>query len=90
VQVLQKAGKNLTREKLIEAVQSGGFRNAAAGPYRYSKSDHSGIGGMQMGKISGGAQAAFGPVLETDEADGAVKEYTEQPATPPGNGIPQA
>jgi branched-chain amino acid transport system substrate-binding protein len=89
VQALQKAGKNLTREKLIEAVQSGGFKNAAVGPYRYKKGDHSGIGGMQLGKISAGNQAAFGPVLETDEGDGAVKEYGEKPTTPPGNGVPQ-
>jgi ABC-type branched-subunit amino acid transport system substrate-binding protein len=88
VQVLQKAGKNLTREKLIEAVQAGGYKNAAVGPYRYSKTDHSGIGGMQFGKISGGNQAAFGPVLETDEADGAVKESSASATTPPGNGIP--
>jgi branched-chain amino acid transport system substrate-binding protein len=88
VQALLKAGKDLSREKLIAAVESGGFKNAAAGPYRYSKTDHSGIGGMQLGKISGGVQAAFGPVYETDEGDGAVKEYTEQPTAPPGNGIP--
>jgi hypothetical protein len=90
VQALQKAGKNLTREKLIEAVESGGFKNAAVGPYRFKKGDHSGIGGMQLGKISGGTQTSFGPVLETDEGDGAVKEYTEKASTPPGNGVPQA
>jgi len=88
VQALLKAGKNLTREGLIKAIESGGFKNAAAGPYRFSKTDHSGIGGMQMGKISGGVQAAFGPVYETDEGDGAVKEYTEGATTPPTNGIP--
>lgn len=88
VQALQKAGKNLTREGIIAAIEKGGFKNAAAGPYRYSKTNHSGIGGMQMGKISGGVQAAFGPVYETDQADGAVKEYTEAPTTPTANGIP--
>jgi ABC-type branched-subunit amino acid transport system substrate-binding protein len=88
VQALQKAGKNLTREGIIAAIEKGGFKNAAAGPYRYSKTNHSGIGGMQMGKISGGVQAAFGPVFETDQADGAVKEYTEAPTTPTSNGIP--
>ncbi len=88
VQALLKAGKNLTRESMVAAVESGGFKNAAAGPYRFSKTDHSGIGGMQMGKISGGVQAAFGPVLETDEGDGPVKEYTEAPTTPTSNGIP--
>jgi ABC-type branched-subunit amino acid transport system substrate-binding protein len=88
VQALLKAGKDLTREKMIAAVESGGFKNASSGPYRFSKTDHSGIGGMQMGKISGGNQASFGPVLETDEGDGAVKEFTEAPAAPPANGIP--
>jgi branched-chain amino acid transport system substrate-binding protein len=90
VQVLLKAGKDLTREKLISAVESGGFKGAAVGPYRFSKDNHSGIGGMRMGKISGGVQAAFGPVVETDQADGPVKEYTEAAATPPANGIPTA
>jgi hypothetical protein len=33
-------------------------------------------------------QAAFGPVYETDQGDGAVKEYTESPTTPTSNGIP--
>jgi ABC-type branched-subunit amino acid transport system substrate-binding protein len=88
VQALQKAGKNLSREGIVAAIEKGGFKNAAAGPYRYSKTNHSGIGGMQMGKISGGVQAAFGPVYETDQADGAVKEYTEAPTTPTSNGIP--
>ena len=88
VQALLKAGKNLTREGLVKAIESGGFKNAAAGPYRFSKTDHSGIGGMQMGKISGGVQAAFGPVYETDDGDGAVKEYTEAATAPPSNGIP--
>ena len=43
-----------------------------------------------MGKVTGGVQAAFGPVVQTDEAAGAVQEYTEAPATPTGNGIPAA
>ena len=43
-----------------------------------------------MGKISGGAQAAFGPVVQTDDAAGPVTEYTEAASTPPANGIPTA
>ncbi|MEV4620562.1 ABC transporter substrate-binding protein [Asanoa sp. NPDC049573] len=88
VQALLKAGKDLTRENLLAAVESGGFKNAAVGPYRYSKTDHSGIGGMQMGKVTGGVQAAFGPVVQTDDAAGQVTEYTEAAAPPPANGIP--
>jgi ABC-type branched-subunit amino acid transport system substrate-binding protein len=90
VQVLLKAGKDLTRENLIAAVESGGFKNAAVGPYRFSASDHSGIGGMQMGRVTGGVQAAFGPVVQTDDGAGPVQEYTEAPATPTQNGIPAA
>jgi len=90
VQALLKAGKDLTRESLIAAIESGGFKNSAVGPYRYSKTDHSGIGGMQMGKITGGVQAAFGPVVQTDDAAGPVTEYTEAASTPPANGIPTA
>jgi ABC-type branched-subunit amino acid transport system substrate-binding protein len=90
VQALQAAGKDLTREGIIEAVEKGGFRGPGLAPLRYSGDDHSGYGGQRMTKVTGGTQEYFGPVYETDEADGPVKEYTEQPPAPPANGIPAA
>ncbi|GLY95719.1 ABC transporter substrate-binding protein [Actinoplanes sp. NBRC 103695] len=91
VQALQAAGKDLTREGIIEAVQKNGFTGGPGlAPLRYSKDDHSGYGGMRLTKITGGKAAYFGPTYETDEKDGPVQEYAQQPATPPANGIPAA
>ncbi len=36
VQALLAAGKDLTREKLLEAVQKGGFQGPGLVPFRYS------------------------------------------------------
>jgi len=90
VQALQAAGKNLTRDGLIAAVEKGGFKGPGLAPLRFAKGDHSGYGGLRMVKITAGVQDFFGPTYETDEADGPVKEYSESPAQPPANGIPTA
>ncbi|MGN9909376.1 ABC transporter substrate-binding protein [Phytohabitans sp. LJ34] len=90
VQALQAAGKDLTREGIIAAVEKGGFRGPGLAPLRYSGDDHSGYGGQRMTKVTGSTQEYFGPTYETDEADGPVKEYAEQPPAPPQNGIPAA
>jgi ABC-type branched-subunit amino acid transport system substrate-binding protein len=88
VQALQAAGKDLTREGIIEAVEKGGFRGPGRAPLRYSADDHSGYGGQRMTKVTGTTQEFFGPAYETDEADGPVQEYADQPPAPPANGIP--
>lgn len=88
VQTLLAAGKNLTREKVIQAVQKGGFQGPGLVPLRFSEKDHSGYGGQRLSRVSGGVQTYFGPAYETDEADGAVNEYTATPAAPPANGVP--
>lgn len=90
VQTLQAAGKDLTRENLIEAVQKGGFQGPGLTPLRYAKDDHSGYGGEQLTKISGGKATYFGTAYQTDENDGPVEAYTTAPAAPPANGIPAA
>jgi branched-chain amino acid transport system substrate-binding protein len=90
VQSLQAAGKDLTREGLISAIEKGGFQGPGHAPLRFSDKDHSGYGGMQLSKVEGGKQAYFGTPYETDEADGAVAAYSTPAATPPQNGIPAA
>jgi ABC-type branched-subunit amino acid transport system substrate-binding protein len=90
VQTLQAAGKDLTREGLISAVEKGGFQGPGLAPLRFSPDDHSGYGGMKLSKVSGGKQTYFGETLETDEADGPVAPYTTAPAAPPANGVPAA
>ncbi|MFK3979495.1 ABC transporter substrate-binding protein [Micromonospora sp. NPDC050397] len=90
VQALLAAGKDLTRESLIAAVEKSGFQGPGLVPLRFSETDHSGYGGARLSKVTGGVQSYFGPAYETDEADGAVKEYTVAPVAPPANGIPTA
>ncbi|SCL13798.1 ABC-type branched-chain amino acid transport system, substrate-binding protein [Micromonospora nigra] len=88
VQVLLAAGKDLTREGLLEAVARGGYQGPGLAPLRFSDSDHSGYGGGRLTRVSGGVQAYFGPAYETDEGDGPVNEYQTPPVAPPANGIP--
>jgi ABC-type branched-subunit amino acid transport system substrate-binding protein len=90
VQSLQAAGKDLTREGLISAIEKNGFQGPGFVPLRFSDKDHSGYGGMRLSKVEGGKQTYFGTPFETDEADGPVQEYTTPPAAPPANGIPAA
>ncbi|WP_442792004.1 ABC transporter substrate-binding protein [Micromonospora sp. NBC_01796] len=90
VQALLAAGKDLTRESLLAAVEKGGFQGPGLAPLRFSKTDHSGYGGARLSKVTGGVQSYFGATYETDEADGPVNEYTVAPAAPPANGIPTA
>ncbi|RKN22489.1 ABC transporter substrate-binding protein [Micromonospora musae] len=88
VQALLAAGKDLTREGVLEAVGKGGFQGPGLVPLRFSADDHSGYGGERLTRVSGGVQSYFGPAYETDEADGAVNEYTATPVQPPANGVP--
>jgi ABC-type branched-subunit amino acid transport system substrate-binding protein len=88
VQTLKAAGKDLTRESLLAAVEKGGYTGPGLVPLRFSKTDHSGYSGVQLGKISGGKQLPFGPVLTTDDGDGQIQEYTTKQPDPPANGIP--
>jgi branched-chain amino acid transport system substrate-binding protein len=90
VQALQSAGKDLTREKLISAVEKGGFTGPGLLPLRFSKTDHSGYAGETLTKVTGTAQDYFGTAYQTDDADGPVAAYSNPPAVPPANGIPAA
>jgi hypothetical protein len=90
VQSLQAAGKDLTREGLISAIEKGGFQGPGLAPLRFSADDHSGYGGMRLSKVENGKQTYFGTPYETDEGDKPVAPYTTPPAVPPANGIPAA
>jgi branched-chain amino acid transport system substrate-binding protein len=90
VQALQAAGKDLTREGLIEAVEKGGFQGPGRAPLRYSADDHSGYGGEQLTRITKGKAEYFGTPYETDSEGGPVQAYNAAPVAPPANGIPAA
>ena len=76
VQALQAAGKNLTRQDLINAVNNDGATWMGPGlvPFRYSTTDHGGYSGAEMGKVAGTEINPFGPVLTTD-ADGRQRDH---------------
>jgi ABC-type branched-subunit amino acid transport system substrate-binding protein len=88
VQALQAAGKDLTRAGIVAAVEKGGFAGPGIGPLRFSRTDHSGFGGLQMGKVSGGKQLLFGPVYTTDDGTGPVTTVSSTQPAPPASGIP--
>jgi ABC-type branched-subunit amino acid transport system substrate-binding protein len=88
VQALQKAGKDLTRESVLRAVEAGGFTGPGSVPLRFSKADHSGYGGLQIIRTSGGKQEYVGPVYVTDDGSGPVREHTQPRPAPPQDGIP--
>ncbi|MBO3740387.1 ABC transporter substrate-binding protein [Actinoplanes flavus] len=90
VQALQAAGKDLTRDKIIEAVQKNGFQGPGSVPLRFSAQDHSGYGGEQLTKIQGGKAVYFGTPYTTDDKDAPVAPYTGQPVAPPQSGVPAA
>lgn len=90
VQVLQAAGKDLTRESLIAAVEKGGYAGPGLVPLQYSKTNHGGYFGVRIGKVTNGVQDYIGPIYQTDPGDGPVTEHTGPQAEPPAKGIPSA
>jgi ABC-type branched-subunit amino acid transport system substrate-binding protein len=91
VQALQAAGKNLTRQALINAVDNDGGKWTGPGlvPYRYTKTEHGGFDGVEMAQIRGGKIVEFGGPLATEPTAGSpITPYTGTQPAPPANGIP--
>jgi branched-chain amino acid transport system substrate-binding protein len=91
VQALKAAGKNLTRQDLVNAIDKQGGKWTGPGlvPYRYGGSQHGGFGGAEMGKIQNGKIVLFGGPLTTTPAAGSpITPYTTQQPAPPSSGVP--
>lgn len=91
VQALKAAGKNLTRQDLVNAVSKEGGKWTGPGlvPYRYSGTQHGGFGGAEMGKIQNGKIVLFGGPLTTTPAAGSpITPYTTAQPAPPTSGVP--
>ena len=91
VQALKAAGKNLTRQDLITAIEKSGSSWTGPGlvPFRYTTSQHGGYGGAEMGQVRNGQIVLFGGPLTTDPTQGSpITPYTTAQAAPPTNGIP--
>jgi|HubBroStandDraft_5_1064220.scaffolds.fasta_scaffold17384_3 branched-chain amino acid transport system substrate-binding protein len=89
VQALFKAGRNPTRQDLVNAVNGGIAQGVSVAPYAYSSTDHDGITGAFIAEVENGALVALGPTQVTDNtATGPVTtDSTPQPAAPT-SGIP--
>ena len=73
VQALFKAGRNPTRQDLVNAVNSGLPQGVSVAPYAYTSTDHDGMTGAYMAVIKQLALTPLGPVQVTDStATGAV------------------
>ena len=89
VQALLKAGRNPTRQDLINAVNGGLPQGVAVAPFAYSSTDHNGITGAYIGTIKDGALVADTGVFVTDDSPtGPVTAYTKPQPTAPASGIP--
>jgi ABC-type branched-subunit amino acid transport system substrate-binding protein len=91
VQALEAAGKNLTRQGLVNVVDNDGHSWTGPGlvPFRYTKTVHGGYGGVEMAKVvNGGIDAIGGPEITDPTPTGAITPYTGTQAAPPATGVP--
>jgi len=91
VQALKAAGKDLTRQGLVNAIDKDGGKWTGPGivPYRYSGNEHGGFGGVEIGQIRGGKIIEFGGPMTTDpSASSAITPYTTSQPPPPASGVP--
>jgi ABC-type branched-subunit amino acid transport system substrate-binding protein len=89
-QSLQLAGKNLTREDLINAVNSQGSKLTGPGlvPFRYSTTVHGGYAGVEMGQVRKAQIVLFGGPLVTEPTSGSpITPYTIAQPAPPATGV---
>jgi len=88
LQTLEAAGKNPTRQKMIDALEKGGMTGPGLVPYRYSSSSHAGFTGVEVGTIKSGVFVPSGSPMTTDDGTGAITPYTNQQPAAPANGVP--
>jgi branched-chain amino acid transport system substrate-binding protein len=89
VQAMLKAGRNPTRQDLVNAVNGGLPQGVSVAPYAYSASDHDGITGAYMAEIKNGVLVPLGPTQITDNTPtGPVSTDSGTQPPAPANGIP--
>jgi branched-chain amino acid transport system substrate-binding protein len=93
VQALQAAGKNLTRQDLVNAVNTNGAQWTGPGlvPFRYSTTEHGGYSGAEMGQVRNGKIVLFGGPLVTQPTAGSpITPFTGTQPAPPASGVPSS
>jgi ABC-type branched-subunit amino acid transport system substrate-binding protein len=89
VQAMFKAGRNPTRQDLINAINGGLPQGFSVSPYAYSSTNHNGITGAYIAVIKNGALSPIGPIQVTDTSPtGAITTYTGTQPPAPASGIP--
>ncbi len=89
VQAMFKAGRNPTRQDLIDAINGGLPQGVAVAPYAYSSTDHNGITGAYMAVIQNGALEPTSGVFVTDDSlTGAITAFKTTQPPAPASGIP--
>ncbi len=86
VQAVQAAGKNLTRQSIVNALNSKGstFKGPGVVPFGFSSSNHTGYTGAQIATVQNGQVTAMGPVFQSTDT-GPVTVYTGTQPPPPSN-----
>jgi len=87
VQTMLASGQNPTRADVVKALESSHFQGPGLVPFSYSKTDHQGYTGVQIGSIKGGVIALEGTPYTTTDT-GPIQAYTTAPSTPPPNAVP--
>lgn len=84
VELLGAVGKDLTRARLIQTLESEGANLPTPGlvPLSYSATDHYGYQGSQLTKVVNGVAQAFGPIYQTTN-NGPLTHYTGPASQPP-------
>ena len=85
-QAVRAAGKNLTRQGIVNALNSKGstYKGPGLVPLGFSSSNHSGYTGAQIATVNNGVLTASGPVFVTTDT-GPITVYSGGQPPPPAN-----
>jgi branched-chain amino acid transport system substrate-binding protein len=87
-EALVKAGKDPTRQGLVDAIESGDMKGPGIVPFRYSKDSHAGFTGEALAVIKGGKLVEEGKAQTTDDGSGEVAGTSFTSGAPPPKMIP--
>jgi branched-chain amino acid transport system substrate-binding protein len=89
VQAMFKAGRNPTRQDLINAINGGLSQGPFVAPAAFSATNHDGVTGAYMAIIQNGALKPQGGVLVTDTSPtGAITPFSTTQPQAPASGVP--
>lgn len=89
VQLMKKAGRNPSRQDVINTLKSGALdQGPGLVPFQYSSSNHLGYSGVQMGVIQGGVATYTGSVYTATVSGGVTACGSCASKSMPTNGIP--